>query len=90
MAGDRPNIQFYGKELVGRLQSPTEGVWKALEKLVGYLATTMDMHLVMKNQTKSNSFRNRIRGLITVSMLEEAEHMWLLEVICDLVWLGNK
>ena len=54
MASDRPDIQFHVKELAGRLQSPTDGAWKALEKLVGYLATTMDMHLVMRSQTKSN------------------------------------
>ena len=90
MAGDRPDIQFHVKELAGRLQSPTEGAWKALEKLVGYLATTMDMHLVMRSQTKSNSFRNRTRGLTTAPMFEEAEHMWLLEVTCDSDWSGNK
>ena len=37
MAGDRPDIQFHVKELAGRLQSPTEGARKALQKLVGYL-----------------------------------------------------
>ena len=86
MAGDRPDIQFHVKELAGRLQSP----WKALEKLVGYLATTMDRHLVMRSQTKSNSFRNRTRGLTTAPMFEEAEHMWLLEVTCDSDRSGNK
>ena len=90
MAGDRPDIQLHVKELAGRLQSPTEGAWKALEKLVGYLATTTDVRLVMRSQTKSNSFRNRTRGLTTAPMFEEAEHMWLLEVTCDSDWSGNK
>ena len=76
--------------MAGRLQSPTEGAWKALEKLVGYLATTMDMHLMMRSQTKSNSFRNRTRGLTTAPKGEEAEHTWLLEVACESDWSGNK
>ena len=29
MAGNRPDIQLHVKELAGRLQSPTEGAWKA-------------------------------------------------------------
>ena len=57
MAGDRPQIQFC--ERAGREAPKPYRGWK----LVGYLATTMEVHLVMRSQSKNNSFRNRARGL---------------------------
>ena len=85
----RPDIQFQVKELASKLQKPTEKAWLSLKRLVGYLAVTMDTHIVMRSQVKNNSFRNRARGLTTAPMFEEKEDTWLLEVACDSDWSGN-
>ena len=57
VAGDRPDIQFQVKELASKWQNPTEKAWLSLKRLVGYLASTMDTHVVARSQTKNKSFR---------------------------------
>ena len=88
ISGDRPDVQFYVKELAGKLQCPTKGAMKTLENVVGYLAGTMDFHVKMTNKNPAQSFRCRAKGVTTAPFYEEDPTCWLLETDSD--WSGNK
>ena len=90
ISGDRPDIQYYVKELAGKLQNPTKGAMANLVQLVGYLSATFDYHVKMDGKDPARSFREKAEGLATGPRYEDADDIWMLEVAVDADWSGQK
>ena len=90
VSGDRPDTQFFIKELASKLQTPTKGSMQSLVNLIGYMVSTKDYHLVMTGTNPSRSFRHRAEGLSDAPWHEEKKGIWLLEVATDSDWSGNR
>ena len=90
VSGDRPDVQFFIKELASHLQVPTKGAMRSLVNLVGYMVSTKDLHVELTGTNPSRSFRHRAEGLTDAPQYEEKDGIWLLEVATDSDWSGNK
>ena len=90
VSGDRPDVQFFIKELASHLQVPTRGAMRSLTNLIGYMVATKDMHLELTGANPSRSFRHSAEGLTDAPQYEEKDGVWLLEVATDSDWSGNK
>ena len=90
VSGDRPDVQFFIKELASHLQVPTKGAMRSLVNLVGHMVSTKDLHVELTGTNHSRSFRHRAEGLTDAPQYEEKDGIWLLEVATDSDWSGNK
>ena len=90
VSGDRPDTQFFIKELAAKLQVPTRGSMSSLLNLIGYMVTTKDIHVEMTGTDPGRSFRYRAEGLTTAPTYVEKDGIWLIEVATDSDWSGHK
>ena len=63
VSSDRPDVQYYVKELAGKLQTPTKGAMASLIQLIGYMSATKDIHIKMEGRNPSATFRKKAEGL---------------------------
>ena len=90
VSSDCPDVQYYVKELAGKLQTPTKSAMASLTQLIGYISATKDIHIKMEGRNPSANFRKKAEGLSSSPDYEYAGDIWLVEVATDSDWSGQK